>query len=279
MDNTIKGSIAFLEFRQSRNDDAGTFFLSKFPVGKDALSSLDPCSDFPYCLYCEGTEQQTTNQKPRERTPHLDAGLILRMEKFLGLTFVPEKEAEGNVCMANNGELRPEFKQNFAPIDVLDYIYAVLHSTKYRKKYKEFSKIDFPRVPFPADAVEFWKLVELGGELRQLHLPESQVLENYGTKYPKDGDNIVSRKLTKTSIGYEPISKTQGRVWINELQYFENVPLMAWEFFIGGYQPAQKWLKDRKDRKLSNEDILHYQKIIVALTETGRIIKQIDVFL
>ena len=178
--------------------------------------------------------------------------------------------------MANNGEVRPEFKQSFAPIDVLDYIYAVLHSPNYREKYKEFLKIDFPRVPYPKDATEFWKLVALGGELRQLHLLESSEVENYSTKYPEDGDNIVTRKLTKTSIGYEPISETHGKVWINELQYFENVPLVAWNFYIGGYQPAQKWLKDRKSRELTYEDILHYQKIIVALTETSRIMMEID---
>ena len=97
----------------------------------------------------------------------------IQIGKSLGLTCIPENEAEGNVCMANNAEVRPEFKQSFAPIDLLDYIYAVLHSPKYREKYKEFLKIDFPRVPFPADAVEFWKLVEVGGELRQLHLLES----------------------------------------------------------------------------------------------------------
>jgi len=72
------------------------------------------------------------------------------------------------------------------------------------------------------------------------------------------------------------IKYEDGKVWINDLQYFDNVPLIAWEFYIGGYQPAQKWLKDRKDRELSFEDILHYQKIIVALFETDRLMKAID---
>jgi hypothetical protein len=67
-----------------------------------------------------------------------------------------------------------------------------------------------------------------------------------------------------------------GQIWINEEQYFENIPVIAWEFYIGGYQPAQKWLKDRQGRKLSFEDILHYQKIIVALSETDRLMKEID---
>ena len=83
-------------------------------------------------------------------------------------------------------------------------------------------------------------------------------------QYPIDGTNEVSKPK------YE-----NGKVYINETQYFDNVPEVAWNFFIGGYQPAQKWLKDRKGRKLEFEDILHYQKIIVALTETDRLMKEI----
>ena len=171
--------------------------------------------------------------------------------------------------------------KTFAPIDILDYIYAVLHSPTYREKYKEFLKIDFPRVPFPRRDVEhgvstFWQLVKLGGELRQIHLLESPVVDKYITQYPVSGDNVVSMPK------YFPIPKNeitgalQGNVYINDTQYFANVPLTAWSFYIGGYQPAQKWLKDRKGRTLDYEDILHYQKIIVALTETDRIMKEID---
>jgi hypothetical protein len=108
-------------------------------------------------------------------------------------------------------------------------------------------------------------LVKLGGEIRQIHLLESPIVENYITQYPIDGNNIVGK--TKFQ---------DGKVYINETQYFDNVPPVAWEFYIGGYQPAQKWLKDRKDRKLEFDDILHYQKIIVALSETDRLMKEID---
>jgi len=94
--------------------------------------------------------------------------------------------------------------------------------------------------------------------------------------YPETHENIITRKITKTSPGYEATSETHGKVWINDTQYFENVPLQAWEFYIGGYQPAQKWLKDRKERELSFDDIRHYQKIIVALTETHRLMQEVD---
>ncbi len=171
-----------------------------------------------------------------------------------------------------------ELGETFAPIDVLDYIYAVLHSPNYREKYKEFLKIDFPRIPFPKDAATFWRLVNLGGELRQIHLLDAPAVSRLITTYPNSGDNIVTRKMTAASIGWEltDAKNETGRVWINDEQYFDNVPLIAWEFYIGGYQPAQKWLKDRVRRELNFEDIAHYQKIIVALSETDSLMKKID---
>lgn len=151
------------------------------------------------------------------------------------------------------------------PEDIFDYIYAVLHSPRYSEKYSEFLKIDFPRVPYPSDKKVFQKLVSLGNELRLLHLLESPKVNSFITTYPESGSNTV-----------EKVEFKDGNVYINENQYFGNVPDVAWGFWIGGYQPAQKWLKDRKGRTLTNEDIEHYQKIIVALTETNRIMKEID---
>ncbi len=168
-----------------------------------------------------------------------------------------------------------KFKENsedrescYTSIDIMDYIYGVLHSPNYRKTFKEFLKIDFPRIPYPDNAEMFWEFVEKGKELRKLHLMESSELDNLITSYPVDGDNIVENvKFTGKNI---------GQVWINKEQYFDRVPRIAWEFYIGGYQPAQKWLKDRKDRQLTYDDIIHYQKIIVALTRTHEIMIEID---
>lgn len=329
-----------------------------------------------------------------------------------------------------------------------------MHSPTYREKYKEFLKIDFPRIPYPKDATTFWQLVALGGELRQIHLLESPSVEKYITQYPEDGTNMVTKPRFENSPPVEgcpqdgvvnspptilthinntpiyrnfvenlphnaalnqlakdkrkagilsevlfwqqvhqrkfynidfdrqriignyivdfyvktlglvieidgashnnkaeydairqqylenfglkifrisdsdvkknidavmrslenyivqqygnippakhypnapalnsppmegcpkgdafnspPVEGNLGRVYINETQYFNNVPAIAWNFYIGGYQPAQKWLKDRKGRKLEFDDIIHYQKIIVALTETDRLMKEID---
>jgi predicted helicase/very-short-patch-repair endonuclease len=169
----------------------------------------------------------------------------------------------------------PPKEGNFAPIDILDYIYAVLHSPTYREKYKEFLKIDFPRVPYPKDNDTFWQLVKLGGEIRQIHLLESPTVEKYITQYPEDGNNTVTKSKFISSPPLEGLGVV-GKVYINDTQYFDNVPQIAWEFFIGGYQPAQKWLKDRKERTLEFDDILHYQKIIVALSETDRLMNEIN---
>ena len=152
-----------------------------------------------------------------------------------------------------------------SPEDTFDYIQAVLHSPSYREKYKEFLKIDFPRVPYPKDTKTFKKLVAFGAELRSLHLLESPKVNQFITTYPIAGSDTVEK------FTYE-----DGKVFINTEQYFGNVPEVAWNFYIGGYQPARKWLKDRKGRALTNTDIEHYQKIIVALAETNRIMKEID---
>ena len=211
-------------------------------------------------LYPENNGQQTT-EETSERKPNLNQQIINEIASSLGLTFTNEKE---------------QTIDTFAPIDILDYIYAVLHSPTYRGKYKEFLKIDFPRVPYPKDQATFWELVKLGSEIRQLHLLESPKVEEPITNYRGEGDNIITRKLTKTDLGYEPTTDTHGKVWINDTQYFDHVPLIAWDFYIGGYQPAQKWLKDRKGRVLGFEDIFHYGKIIVSLTDTHRIMQEID---
>ena len=232
------------------------YIIYKGIVESHAVSMKEINYVFPLYFYPETKGQQTIGQST-ERAPNLNPEIVTQIADKLGLTFTNEKETT---------------KNTFAPIDILDYIYAVLHSPTYREKYKEFLKIDFPRVPFPKDVATFWQLVKLGGEIRQIHLLESPIVEKYITQYPEDGDNVV-RKIRFDSAHHD---NNTGKVYINETQYFDNVPQIAWEFYIGGYQPAQKWLKDRKERNLEFEDILHYQKIIVALSETSRLMKEID---
>ena len=248
--------------KAGRNADNQNYFVTNKIVTKDAISSLDSINVFPLYLYPETNGQQSIGQTS-DRTPNLNPEIVNKIAAELGLTFTNENDVSAGSTSDNVGA--------FAPIDMLDYIYAVLHSPTYREKYKEFLKIDFPRIPYPKDAATFWQLVKLGGEIRQIHLLESPTVEKYITQYPIDGDNLVG-KIRFDSAQSDKI----GKVYINETQYFANVPEVAWNFYIGGYQPAQKWLKDRKDRKLEFDDTLHYQKIIVALTETDRIMKEID---
>lgn len=228
---------------------------------------------FPLYLYADsGKDAQTELLKTKDdykptRTPNLDFEIVSDIAKAIELTFINEKEDTAGT---------------FAPIDILDYIYAVLHSPTYRETYKEFLKIDFPRVPYPSDVDTFWQLVALGGDLRQIHLLDSpklwEQIKSLSLGYPIVGDNEVTRKMTKTSIGFEPdeADDTIGKVWLNDTQYFTNVPLVAWDFYIGAYQPAQKWLKDRQGRILDISDVKHYMNIIAALSLTADIMQQID---
>ncbi len=260
MNNFNNTNIAFCAVKLGRNPDYHNYFITENITDKGISSSLDNANIFPLYLYPETNGQQTIHQT-EERTPNLKDEIVKQIAEHLGLTFTNEKETTENT---------------FAPIDILDYIYAVLHSPTYREKYKEFLKIDFPRIPYPKNKDTFWQLVKLGGEIRQLHLLESPKVEDFITTYPKGGDNVITTKVAKKDWELFDKEKGLGRIWINEEQYFDNIPLTAWEFYIGGYQPAQKWLKDRQGRTLEFEDILHYQKIIVALSETDRLMKEID---
>lgn len=246
-----KDNYCLLNSKQQAVEGFRHSFITKLPANDCVMSttSREANQIFPLYLYPDTNGKQTIGQTT-ERTPNLNLEIVKQITEKLGLTFIAEKVST---------------ERTFAPIDILDYIYAVLHSPTYREKYKAFLKIDFPRVPYPKDTATFWQLVALGGELRQIHLLESPVVTKYITKYPVGGSNMVEK------VRYE-----NGNVYINDTQYFANVPQVAWEFYIGGYQPAQKWLKDRKERELQIEDIQHYQKIIVALTETDRIMSEIN---
>ena len=274
MNNFNNRNIAFCAVKLGRNPDYHNYFITKNITDKGISSSLDNANIFPLYLYPEPNDQQSLEEKP-ERTPNLNQKIVQQIAQQLGLDFVPDHEAIPEKYSIDvppkplgSAFVRPEdwgYHKCFTPLDLLDYMYAVLHSPTYREKYKEFLKIDFPRVPFPQDQDTFWQLVTLGGELRQIHLLESPKVEQYITQYPIDGENVVDKPKYKN-----------GSVYINDTQYFDKVPQVAWVFYIGGYQPAQKWLKDRRGRKLEFDDILHYQKIIVALSETDRLMQEID---
>jgi predicted helicase len=263
MSNVIEKNNLLLNLcRQQSSFDFQHIFISKniTDLNSISLQTKEQTYAFPLFLYPDTTGQQKIGAISK-RTPNLDMEIVKKIGKAIKSKFEPDLDLRIYEPPAEGWDHTIEF----GPVDILDYIYAVLHSPAYREKYKEFLKIDFPRVPYPKDKDTFWKLSELGGEIRRLHLMESVDTDKYITQYPEDGDNLVGKPVYK-----------DGRVYINDTQYFDGVPQVAWEFYIGGYQPAQKWLKDRKDRKLEYDDILHYQRIIVALTETDRLMKEID---
>ncbi|MCB9391790.1 MAG: DUF559 domain-containing protein [Calditrichaeota bacterium] len=182
----------------------------------------------------------------------------------------------------NGGELRPSPVNGgirrgsrgtdgglFGPEDVFYYIYAIFHAPTYRERYKEFLKIDFPRVPLTSDVKLFANLVPLGHELAQYHLLEHPSLHDTPIRFPEPGDNLCEK------IRYD---EQHGRVYINKTQYFETIPQEVWEFHIGGYQVCEKWLKDRAKAKrtLTLDDLKHYEKTVMALGETIRLMKEID---
>jgi len=150
-------------------------------------------------------------------------------------------------------------------VQVFDYIYGVLHCPAYRQTYREFLKIDFPRIPWPTSPDQFWQISDAGQQLRRLHLMEPAAIGDTPYPFKGEGDGVVDKPRFDA-----------GKVWINEGQYFESVPELAWNFYIGGYQPAQKWLKDRRGRELTFDDIRHYQRIIKILSETDWIMKTIE---
>jgi predicted helicase len=201
------------------------------------------------------------------RVPNLNPEFVANMEAGLGLKFVSDGVGDP--------------RKTFGPEDVFHYIYAVFHSPTYRRRYAEFLKIDFPRVPLTSNLDMFSKLCGRGSELVALHLLASPAVSQSITRYPVPGDNRVEKGCPKYVPPGEAEPGTgkplkEGRVFINKAQYFEGVPPEVWEFQVGGYQPMEKWLKDRRGRVLSYDDRQHYQKVAVALKETIRLMAEID---
>ena len=208
---------------------------------------------FPLYLYPLGEDAMQLGIP--QRTPNLAPTFTGALADATGLRFTPDGPGDLNAT--------------FGPEDVFHYIYAVLHSPEYRRRYADFLKSDFPRVPPPGDRALFAELVGLGARIAALHLMEGNGVD--APAFTVAGDNRVER------VRYaEPSGDTPGRVWINGEQHFEGVSPETWALTIGGYRPAEKWLKDRKGRTLSFDDIAWYRRVCAALAETPRVMERID---
>jgi predicted helicase len=163
--------------------------------------------------------------------------------------------------------LSSSYENPVSPEEIFYYIYAVLYSNVYRQKYLEFLKIDFPRIPFTKNYELFKKLSEIGKQLIDIHLLKPESLKETTSRFEGDGDGLVKK------VNYNSKEK---RIYINEVQYFTNVEPEIWNYFIGGYQVLNKWLKDRKGKRLTFEEIINYIKITETIKQTIEIQKKID---
>ena len=250
-------------------------FISKHITQHHTVSLKEVNYLYPLYIYPSEQEIAAGLYRPGDRVPNIAPDFTASLEQSLGLRFI--NDDEGNL------------QESFGPKDALHYIYAVFHSPTYRQRYDQFLRADFPRVPYIDDIELFRALVGLGRQLTQLHLMESPTLSQTGIGFPVPGDYVVESSYPKyVPLGGSLTGQTapleEGRVYISRDnrksgkrgQYFEGISPEVWEFQIGGYQPMEKWLKDRRGLTLSFEDLNHYQRMGFALAETGRLMQEID---
>lgn len=281
-------NLGLITNRRIRTGENNHFFVTSKMCVSEFISSADNSNCYPLFIYPE-TQLET------EIRPNLDAAFAGRMAAAVGLAydsgikvkqmalplaeFQPEAPRQASMPLPDPQMGRGDLAKNFGPRDVFDYIYAVLHSPTYRTRYADFLKSDFPRIPLPGNVELFRELVALGKQLVALHLldeKQAKVLAAPETRFIGKGEARVERGFPR----YE-----NGKVMINAACWFEDVPPATWEFHVGGYQVCEKWLKDRAakggkkqslGRVLTDADILHYRRVVVALTETRRLMAEID---
>jgi len=248
-------NLALCFMRRSREGSTSNFFVGRRIVDKTILSSADNANVAPLWLH-----SARENPLLRNRHPNLSPEFLHQLATCLKL---PQADEFG-------------FPRGITPEAILHFAYSVFYSPVYRSRYAEFLKIDFPRIPLPGSLDLFRGLAHSGGELVTLHLMDSPKLDGHITTLVGSGDFQV-----------EKVSYSDETVWIDKAKTrgFRGVPEEVWNFHIGGYQVCNKWLKDRQakggknprpGRVLTDEDIDHYQKIVVALSETIRIMAEID---
>ncbi|WP_377476370.1 MAG: N-6 DNA methylase [Microcoleus anatoxicus] len=237
----MKENLSLNVVRQTKAAEWGHALVADKPTPALYVEIKDGCNAFPLYLYPDTKNEQ--GNLFTDRTPNLSQNFLNAVREKLG--YIPTPEA------------------------IFYYAYAVFHSPTYRQRYAEFLKIDFPRLPLTSDNELFQTLAKKGEELVALHLMKSKKLNKVITKYPVSGDNAV------TQVTY---NESEWRVYINKQQYFQGIFPEVWAFKIGGYQVLDKWLKDRKkaNRSLSFDEVLHYQRVVVAMKETMQIMAEID---
>jgi hypothetical protein len=282
MHHMLHPNLGLIVTRQLSSPDFKHAWVTQHPIDGNTISIRTREYNYVHPLYLYPKEDNTTlfddtatspwepDPDHQNRVPNLSKAFVDGVTEKLGLDFDPHKCDDVD-------------KDALGPRVMLAYVYALFHSPTYRQRYADFLKIDFPRVPLTSDVDLFWNLVELGSQLIDLHLMDHPKLSETITSFPIRGDNRVKPRggFPKFIPAGESRTKTgevaeENRVYINLKQYFKGVSKDVWEFEVGGYQVLHKWLKDRKGRVLSYDDLEHYQKIVVALKETIRLMDEID---
>lgn len=214
---------------------------------------------FPLYIYSDesGAGLFADDKSRPQRVPNISSQFVADVSSRLTLSFTTDEKGD--------------LISTFGPEDLFNYLYAVLHAPTYRSRYSEFLKLDFPRLPITSNTDLFRNLCDLGSELSGLH--SMQKHSALITNYPVAGDNRVDNVLYTSPA---ELGSDGGRVWVNPTQYFEGVSPEVWDFHIGGYQVCERWLKDRRRRNLTYDDLTHYQQIVSAVSETLRLMAQID---
>ena len=258
----LPNNIAFITTRITK--DAFSLLPTRTPPGHKSVGAYDVNYVFPLWA---APEHASLFEKSAAISPNFAPRFLEEIASSLGLK-----------VDASSG-----LPAGLTPEDIFHYAYAVFHSPSYRSRYAEFLKIDFPRLPLTGNLALFRELSRLGGELVALHLLEAPILDTPRTEFI---DN--NRQVTKVGWTLD----NGGTVWIDDkgtkgkftpgTSGFRPVPEEVWNFHIGGYQVCEKWLKDRGPKKgqpgrtLTDDDIAHYHKIVIALTETIRLMAEID---
>lgn len=231
-DHLLQPNYALLYTKQTK--ELFSCFVTDRPLGQHKIvTPYDGSYASPLFLYKEDDTSPVPNFRPE---------VVAQIERGLG--------------------------EKVEPLELFDYVYAVLYSPRYRERYREMLRIDFPRVPYPADAAAYHQLADIGARLRRTHLMEDAEGWPPGMTYPVGGSNEVT----------DP-HWADGRAYVNDTQYVGGVAEAVWNATIGGYQPAQKWLKDRRGRRLTHDDIAHYARTLRALSETLRLMREVNTIL
>jgi len=248
-----KGNIGLITHKREELDIKWSHtFITNCISEHGLLSSKTTCYHFPLYFYKKGQLKKRIS---------LDNPMLV----FEPDAKYDSKERKPNLAPEISDKLTQVYKNKPTPERILYYIYSVFYSNIYREKYGEFLKTDFPRIPFAQNYKLFEKVADQGKELVDLHLLRSPDLSLPVAKFQGKGDNKVEK------VRYE-----KNQVYINPSQYFDGVKPEIWNYQIGGYQVCAKWLKDRKGRTLSLDDIKHYCQVVTALEKTIEIQKEID---